>query len=106
MQLERKQLAVASAVSLDVQVDEADKVAFQITLSAFSGTVTFEASIDGTNYGALSVTPVAGGAAVTTATAAGQWVADCAAYANVRARCSTYTSGGYTVTIARARTFK
>jgi hypothetical protein len=107
MQLARKQLAIASATSLDVQVDQADKIGIQLVVpSAFSGTITFEASIDGTNYGSLSVTPVAGGSAVTSATAAGQWVADCAAYANVRARCSTFTSGSITATLALARTFK
>lgn len=68
------------------------KAAFQL-VGAFSGTITFEASVDGTTFAALPVTPIAGGATVTTATAAGIWYVDTQGFAVVRARCSAYTSG-------------
>src|SRR2546426_1363283 len=45
-----------------------------LPICTFVGTLTFGASIDGTNYDAAGMTPIAGGATVTTATAPGAWV--------------------------------
>jgi hypothetical protein len=59
----------------------------------FTATVTFEGSIDGTNYFAINATPVNGGTAVTTATAGGQWLVDVSGLVATQVRCSAYTSG-------------
>ena len=60
-------------------------------------TLTVEATIDNTNWFTASMNPVAGGAAVSTATAAGSWTANTSGYARIRMRCSAYTSGTATV---------
>jgi len=64
----------------------------------FVGTVTFEASVDGTNFFAIGLKTAADGAAVTSATAPGQWkmIAD-TVIASFRARVSAFTSGTITV---------
>ena len=71
------------------------------TLSGtFSGTVQFEASGDGgTTWVALSVTPSNSATTVTSATGAGTWQANVAAYTGIRIRCSTYSSGTIVATI-------
>lgn len=66
-------------------------VAFQVT-GTFTATVTFQGTIDGTNWVSLQAVPVVGGAVVSTAAAAGIWVASCAGLAQVRATV-TWTSG-------------
>ncbi len=74
-----------------------DRVAFQVS-GTFEATVTFEATIDGTNWAALEVALLGASSTVaTTATAAGLWAADCKGLTQVRARISTYVSGAVTV---------
>lgn len=77
-------------------------VSVQIT-GTFSGTITFEATCDGTNWVAASMVPVgqqpAYATAVTSATAVGIWSAPTNAYTAFRARCSTYSSGSPVVTL-------
>ena len=74
------------------------RLAVQIT-GTFTGTVTFECTIDGTNWVALEMTSIGASATVsTTATAAGIWVADVRGLVQVRARVSAYTSGAITAT--------
>lgn len=75
-----------------LNVNESDVVAFQVT-GTFVGTVTFQATIDGTNWVALSMTPSAGGAAVTTAAAAALVRGVCSGYSQVRAQVTAFTSG-------------
>lgn len=72
-----------------------------ITLSGtFSGTVQFEVSGNGgTTWVALNATPSNSATAATSATGAGVWQANIAAYTNVRVRCSTYSSGTIVVQI-------
>jgi hypothetical protein len=66
----------------------------------FVATVQFEASIDGgKTWSTVAMTPSAGGSAVTSATAAGLFVADVRPYAMIQARGSAYTSGSVSVTI-------
>lgn len=68
----------------------------------FSGTVTFEGSIDGTNFFTLACVPAGGApqvANVTTATTQGAWSGNANGMVQVRARCSAYTSGTITVTV-------
>ena len=68
-------------------------VAFQLA-GTFTGTVTFESTVDGTNWVATGAYPISGsGTAATTATAVGIWRVPAAALSAVRARCSAFTSG-------------
>lgn len=60
--------------------------AFQIVGAVSGGPIYFEATLDGTNYTALSASPIGGGAAVTQATAAGIWRFDPDGLRRVRLR--------------------
>jgi len=79
-------------------LDTATKSAAGVQIvGAGTYTVTFQASVDGTNYVSLvgrSVTTVTTG---TTATGAGVWVFPVAGMHSMRARVSAYTSGEITV---------
>lgn len=66
----------------------------------FVGTATFEASMDGATWIAVPMTPIGGGATVTTATAPGQWFCATLAPLHFRTRCSAFTSGTIVVTTA------
>lgn len=68
-------------------------VAIQIGASVFSGTITFEGSVDGGTYQPLLMMPLGTTTAVTTATGAGIWTAGVGGLVSVRARMSSYTSG-------------
>jgi hypothetical protein len=73
-------------------------VAVQLS-GTWTGTVTFEVSIDGTTYTALNMTPPNSTAAVTTATANGQWMGSAVGFRYFRARFSTPSSGSPVVGI-------
>lgn len=73
-------------------------VSFQLFSGAWSGTVTFEGTIDGTNWVAINADPMPTGAAATSTTAQGLFQVPCAGLSQVRARLSTATSGSITVT--------
>jgi hypothetical protein len=73
-------------------------VAVQVT-GTFSATITFEATVDGTNYVAFNMTPSNSGTDASTATAAGAFSKVTGGYSAFRARCSTYSSGSPVVTI-------
>jgi hypothetical protein len=75
-------------------------VAFQVT-GTFVATVSFEGSVDGTNYVSLQTANVANGTVGTSTTATGVFVAACAGFYYVRAPVSGRSSGAITV-IARA----
>ena len=68
-------------------------VGFNVASVAGTITLSFEATIDNTNWFALSATPVAGGASVTTTTGNGEWVASVSGFFAVRARVSSITGG-------------
>jgi hypothetical protein len=68
----------------------------------FTATVTFQGTIDGTNFFNLVATPVASAAnvaTVNTATAAGGWYVNCMGCIQVRARATAFTSGTITATL-------
>lgn len=68
----------------------------------FVATVTFQGTIDGTNWFTIAVIPAGSGAniaSVTTATAAGAWVGNANGMQQVRAIATAYTSGTVTVTL-------
>lgn len=67
--------------------------AFMVTVTSdFIGTMTFEGSVDGNKFIALTVSTF-GGTTTTTATGGGQWLAGCAALTVVRIRLSSYSAG-------------
>jgi len=78
-------------------------VAIQVT-GTWSGTLTFEVTVDGTNWAAFNVTPSNSGTDVSTTTANGAWSKQNNGYAGVRARFSTATSGTPVITIKYAAT--
>lgn len=73
---------------------------FQI-VGITTATVTFEATIDGTNWVAFRVTNLNSGTDATTATADGLYRATVIGLISVRARISAYTSGTITITGVR-----
>lgn len=75
----------------------------QIT-GTWVATVQFEGSADGANFFALNAQPVVGGAFVTSSTANGQWLVGVAGCAQVRARCSAFTSGTIVITLIASTT--
>jgi hypothetical protein len=68
----------------------------------FVATVTFQGSIDGTNFFSLVAIPQSSTqntALVSTATAQGAWLANCAGMVQVRCIATAYTSGTITATL-------
>lgn len=65
----------------------------------WAGTITFQGSVDGSNWQALDVWPTNSATSVTTATANGVWYAPVGGLAHVRANFTTFTSGTATVTL-------
>ncbi len=66
---------------------------------SFSGTITFEATIDGTNWVACKGTAAAGVTGVSTATAAGLFQFPVAGYNQFRARFSTASAGSMVINL-------
>jgi hypothetical protein len=89
-------------------VADADRIAFDVT-GTFTGTITFEASVDGTTFVAFGGQAPAGGSTITTLTAPGVFQSpanSCQGFETVRARMSAYTSGTAVVKFQTARTSK
>jgi hypothetical protein len=63
-----------------------------------TATITWEGTVDGTNWVAILATPLTTGTAATTATADGIYRINVTGLASVRARISAWTSGTITVT--------
>lgn len=87
--------------SLPLVLDGASGFAVDLR-GTFVGTVTFQATIDGTNWFSIVTLPAASGvnvAAVSTATAPGAWVGPANGFLAVRAILTAYTSGSVTVTL-------
>jgi hypothetical protein len=90
-----------SAVTMDVTGFGAAAVQLSGT---FVGTVTWEGTVDGTNWVGIPAVPATTVAAlrVLTSTAAGVWQFNTSGYAKIRARCSAYTSGTVVVVMRKA----
>lgn len=89
----------AAATGNGTAVDMTGVEAFTLSISGtFVGTVSFEGTIDDTNWFAVALSTFgATPAAVTSATAAGQWALfNNVALSQFRARISAYTSGNVT----------
>lgn len=68
----------------------------------FVATVSFQGTVDGTNYFSLPATPASSSnnvASVTTATVAGAWYVQAAGCLSIRATATAYTSGTVTATL-------
>lgn len=63
-------------------------------------TLQFEATLDGTNWIALPVTVIGGSTTVTSVSGNGLWSAAIPAYAEIRVRCSAFTSGTAVVNVS------
>lgn len=88
--------AAATGNGTALEVSGCGAAALQVS-GTFVGTVTFEGTVDGSNWVSVQVQNVADGTVSTTATAAGVFLANIAGLAQMRARVSTYTSGAITV---------
>lgn len=78
--------------------ERARSVAFQLT-GTFTGTITFESTVDGENWVATGAFPISGSAtAATTATTTGIWRIRLAGLVAVRASCTAFSSGPIVVT--------
>lgn len=87
-----------------VSVAQSTDLALQLT-GTWTATVTFEVSVDGTNWVSLAMlatTQTANATRVATATAVGTFVADVTPYKYFRAHCTAFTSGTIVVAIYRA----
>lgn len=76
-------------------------VAVQVT-GTFTGTLTFQSTLDGTNFVTTQAMPVGSGTAATTATAAGLWRVNATALSGVRVLSSGWSVGTAVVTMQDA----
>jgi hypothetical protein len=92
-------LSAAAATGAGTALDcaGATYATFAVTGTLTSLTVTFEGSVDGTNYAAVP-TENAAGSAVSTTTATGIFMVHVGALKSVRPNVTTYVSGNVTVT--------
>lgn len=88
--------APAQTVTLDL--DSFGTTGLQVT-GTWTGTLVFEATVDGTNYVAIQVIDVASGALVTDTTANGSFLAAVAGFQRIRVRASALASGTAVVTL-------
>jgi hypothetical protein len=93
-----KTVAAANDAATIFGFPSVGSVGIQIT-GTFVATITFEATVDGTNYVALNCIPSNSGTAASTATAVGAFAVSSSGYAAIRARCSAYTSGSPVLTV-------
>jgi hypothetical protein len=88
---------------LTLSVSGVGGVGVQVS-GTFSGTLTFEGSVDGITYAALNLTPINSSTGASTTTTTGVWSGGVGGLAIVRVRMSSYTSGTAVVTIQNAPT--
>lgn len=94
-------VAVSDAITIDVS--DTDEIAVQVT-GTWVATLSFEGSVDGTNYDACVIVPLNGTVAVGSTTANLSWYArNVTCLRSFRVRCTAYTSGTATVTITAGR---
>jgi hypothetical protein len=97
--MQNAEAGTADGTALDCWTAEngaSTTASFQIT-GVDGETITWEATIDGTNYVAIAVDNLASGSAATTATANGLYRVTCHGLRKIRARISTGGSGAVTV---------
>lgn len=90
--------AGSSIQTLDPDGDGAhESLVLQLT-GTFTATVTFQATVDGTNWADIGATKLTDGSVTTTATAAGLFRINTLGLSKVRANVTAYTDGNVTVT--------
>lgn len=89
--------AVATGNGTTIDVTSYDVIGIQV-VGITTATITWEVSIDGTNFVGILVAPVTTGTGALTATADGVFALDCSGLSLLRARISAWTSGTITVT--------
>jgi len=95
--------ACAAASSCAVfQIGSSPSVTLQVS-GTFSGTLTFEATSDGTNWNTATLTKMSDNSAVTSTTSTGQFTFSNGGALQVRARATAWTSG--TANVAATRGF-
>lgn len=94
--------ALNAALTIGLDETREGTLVIDLTTSAFVGTVSFEGSLDGTNWWLVQGTNLATGAAATTATAAQTTSFNVSALAHFRARVSAYSSGSMNAVAALA----
>lgn len=89
----------ATATGNGTYVSVADRAFIVMQVSGtFTATITFEGTVDESNWVAIQATNLNDGSVATIATSAGLYAAPAAGLTRVRARISSYTSGSVTVT--------
>lgn len=88
-------LATTNAYT-DLYTSNAKGVAIQIA-GTYSGTISFQASVDGTNFVPLNLYPANSGTAATTATTTNIFQGPLYGVSVVRAKMTAYTSGSASV---------
>lgn len=95
----------AADATATVGLAEGDKstVTFQLVdAGLWNGTITFQATLDGTTWVSIRAVPVATGTGATTTTAAGIFQIDASGCLGVRAKVTTYAAGSMDVTASVA----
>jgi len=84
--------------SIVMGIQFAGTLAVQVT-GTFVGTLTFQVCNDGSTWQSVTLTPEAGGSAVSTATAPGLWAGNVAGFVYFQVIATAWTSGSAVVTI-------
>ena len=77
--------SITSTQTVELATAACGTVGIQLS-ATWTGTVCFEATVNGTDWDALEMTPSGGGALATSATANGSWTAACASFQKVQVR--------------------
>lgn len=103
---DRSTITSTSSVATLTALPAEASVAVQIAASALSATITFEVTVDGSNWASIELMPttdLTDTALTATASAAGIWVGKLpVACSGFRARCSAFTSQTAAFVTARA----
>lgn len=106
--IETSTLGALNATTPVVTIDTADDIAIQVA-GTFVGTVTFQGSLDGTNWSVLAMHQsgqVSATTDVQNTTTIGLWTKKVGPIGYFRALMSLYTSGTATVIVTQARISK
>jgi hypothetical protein len=95
----QQSLTATGSVTLPYRHFENGGAGIQITGVAGGSVVTFEITLDGTNWVSILAINVTSGISATTASANGIYTVDLVGTGSLRARCSTYGSGTLVITI-------
>lgn len=90
--------ANGESVTLEWRETTNGAVAVQV-VGTFSGTLTFEVTVDGENWVATNAMPVASTTPASTTTAAGIWSITANGLSGARARATAWTSGSLVATL-------